>query len=159
MKETLVQYKKPIAALVFIGLAILAYVFRNEWLAWFKPNPVVSTKNSENQNTQPPTSNSNSSTNSTSSTFINKDLTLSKGSHNNEVRALQRLMNEHHKYMTDQGILAPPMPILEVDGVFGTKTEEMLNFMTGKNTSSINQFTNFINGQKATNTSIYTYTW
>ena len=84
---------------------------------------------------------------------------MSKGSNNNEVRELQRLMNEYHKYMTNQGILAPPMPTLVVDGVFGAKTEEMLNFMIGKNTSSINQFTSFVNGQKAAGSNIYTYTW
>lgn len=157
MKETIVQYKKPLTALVFIGALILAYIFRDKWLAWFKPNATLDTTNQDQ-----PNNNNNNTSNSNpppSNTPLNKDLVLSKGSNNQEVRELQRLMNEHHQYLTNQGVLPPPMPLLVVDGAFGAKTEAMLSFMMGKNSASIKQFTAFVQAQKDAATSIYQYTW
>lgn len=63
-------------------------------------------------NTTPSGSGSGSNTSNASPTFP-----LKKGSKGEEVKALQKALNKY---------VAPPMALLEVDGDFGSKTENLL---------------------------------
>lgn len=63
--------------------------------------------------------------------------TLAIGSTGDEVKALQQLLNT----------MPPLIPVLAVDGNFGTRTEAKLNAVTGAKAATLQQLIDFINNK------------
>ncbi|WP_052599929.1 peptidoglycan-binding protein [Aureispira sp. CCB-QB1] len=105
MKEKLIQYQKPLLAVGLLVLLLVLYFYRHRLfkgtlLAGAKPTVVNSTSNSF---TAP------------------QAVILKKGSQGEQVRQLQQLLNQEHQKHAPTFI-----PLLEEDGIFGDRTEQML---------------------------------
>lgn len=107
MKDKIIQYQKPLLAGGLLVLLLLLYFYRHQifkgTLSSGSKAPAVNT--GSNSSTAPSTENT----------------ILQKGSQGEQVRQLQILLNEEHKKHTPTFI-----PLLETDGIFGDKTEQML---------------------------------
>ena len=69
---------------------------------------------------------------------IDRNKVLQYGATGASVKELQRLINEHHNANRNQVQLVPYELLVE-DGVFGEKTEALLNHYTQTKSISINQ--------------------
>ena len=117
MKETIVKYKKPIAAGVLILVLVLGYFYRDKWMGLFKKEEAAS----DGGSTSPSSGNSSGSSSGSSSTTIDKNKILKQGDRGEYVKELQRLLNE------DAEKNHPTFFVLfVVEGVFCPKTELLL---------------------------------
>ncbi len=124
MKEKLIQYRKPLLAAGLLVLLLVLYFYRHKIfkksLAPTTPTPAV--------NGSPNSSNSSQET------------ILQKGSKGEQVRQLQFLLNQEHRKHAPTFI-----PLLEEDGIFGEKTEQMLFRYTKQNSITLQQFKSKLN--------------
>ena len=104
MKEKLIQYQKPLLAVGLLVLLLVLYFYRHRL---FKGTLLTGAK---------PTVNSNSNSSTAPQAVI-----LKKGSQGEQVRQLQQLLNQEHQKHAPTFI-----PLLEEDGIFGDRTEQML---------------------------------
>ncbi|WMX17139.1 hypothetical protein [Aureispira sp. CCB-E] len=102
MKEKLIQYQKPLLAVGLLVLLFVLYFYRHRL---FKGTLLTGSK---------PTVNSTSAT-------APQAAILKKGSQGEQVRQLQQLLNQEHQKHAPTFI-----PLLEEDGIFGDRTEQML---------------------------------
>ena len=131
MKDTAVKYKKPLIAIVLLGLLLLGYFTRDKWMSIF-------TKDSE---TSPGTGTNTTTTNAaivanTYDVTIDKNTVLKRGDNNESVKELQRLMNQD----LQKNHTPTLKEYLVVDGAFGALTEARLEFLVQQKSISINQF-------------------
>jgi hypothetical protein len=121
MKEKLIQYQKPLLAAGLLVLLLVLYFYRHKifkgTLLSGSTVPVV-----------------NSTGSSSSTPAATENTILKKGSKGEQVRQLQILLNEEHKKNTPTFI-----PLLETDGIFGDKTEQMLLKYTNQSSISLAQ--------------------
>ncbi|BDS12391.1 peptidoglycan-binding domain-containing protein [Aureispira anguillae] len=119
MKDKLNQYQKPLIAAGLLGLLLVLYFYRHKIFAGLpgktSPTPAI-----------------NNGSNSTTSTST--DPILKMGSRGENVKKLQKLLNDTHKKHTPTFI-----PLLVEDGVFGTKTEQMLFKYTNQKSITLTQ--------------------
>jgi hypothetical protein len=120
MREKLSQYQKPLLAAGLLALLLVLYFYRHKI---FKGTLLSGSTAAVN-----PGYNSSNTSTSTENTV------LKKGSKGEQVRQLQLLLNEEHRKHTPTFI-----PLLEEDGVFGTKTEQMLVKYTSQSSISLAQ--------------------
>lgn len=118
MKEKLIQYRKPLLAGGLLVLLLVLYFYRHKIF-----------KKSFSPTTKTPAVNNNSSTSNTADKSL-----LQKGSKGQQVRQLQILLNDEHKKHTPTFI-----PLLVEDGIFGTKTEQMLVKYTTQSSITLEQ--------------------
>ncbi|WMX16327.1 MULTISPECIES: peptidoglycan-binding protein [unclassified Aureispira] len=104
MKEKLIQYQKPLLAVGLLVLLLVLYFYRHRL---FKGTLLTGSK---------PTAVSNNTTTSNPESLL-----LKKGSQGEQVRQLQQLLNQEHQKHAPTFI-----PLLEEDGIFGDRTEQML---------------------------------
>lgn len=120
MKKTLKKHQPALFVGVVFVLVLLAY-FKQDSIKAFFSKPKTSPSKSSS------TGNKKTSTNS-------KDSILSQGSKGEQVRKLQKLLNDRHRQS------APTLkPYLVEDGVFGAKTESMLKKYTNQTSITLNQ--------------------
>lgn len=98
---------------IYIAIAVIVLVVFALWLA----KKLVNKSNSgitpsESTNTETPTT-----------VITDAPFPLKIGSRGDNVKCLQRFLNAHN----DSGILAP----LQIDGIFGSKTQNMLSTLYG----------------------------
>lgn len=118
------EYKKPMMAVALFALLLIGYFTRNKWIPLFTSGKVTPSSGTEG----------NKPTTKSTSTTLDKDRLLKKGDQGKEVKELQIILNEKHKANPHQ-----ILPLLETDGIFGAKTETMLEKWTGKKSLSITQ--------------------
>lgn len=123
MKKTLKKHQPALFVGVVFVLVLLAY-FKQDSIKAFFSKPKTSPSKSSS------TGNKKTSTQTTNS----KDSILSQGSKGEQVRKLQKLLNDRHRQS------APTLkPYLVEDGVFGAKTESMLKKYTNQTSITLNQ--------------------
>lgn len=108
-------------AVALFALLLVGYFTRDQWMALFQKGEVVPSNTNPGANNQPTTS-------------VDKTRILKRGDRGASVKELQRLLNEKHRNNLPQNT-----PLLVEDGIFGSKTEQMLFKWTGKTSISIQQ--------------------
>lgn len=128
MKKILKKNKSLIITGLVLIAVILAYFKRESIKTFFSKSKPSSPLNVSTATASP-------STTPTTPIVPNEDdVLLKKGSSGLKVKELQVLMNN--------SVLAvnPNNPTLATDGNFGAKTEDRLEFLTGRKSISINQY-------------------
>lgn len=122
MKKTLKKHQPALLVGVVFVLVLLAYFKQDSIKAFFSKSKTSPSKSSS-------TGKQKTSTQTTNS----KDSILSQGSKGEQVRKLQKLLNDRHRQS------ASKIPPLVEDGVFGAKTESMLKKYTNQTSITLNQ--------------------
>lgn len=121
MKEKLIQYQKPLLAAGLLVLLLVLYFYRHKI---FKGTLLSGSS----------TTAVNTGSSASSSPTATENTLLQKGNKGEQVRQLQLLLNEKHKKNTPTFI-----PLLETDGIFGDKTEQMLLKYTNQSSITLAQ--------------------
>ena len=128
MKNKLIPYKKPLIVTALLGGVLVLYFYRNKIAKQFQKSKAAIATNTTNSTTTAnvstlPAIDSNSAS-----------ILLQKGSTGLAVKHLQKLLNRVHKKHTPTLV-----PLLKEDGIFGSKTEAMLERYTHKINTTIKQ--------------------
>lgn len=132
-----------------VGIIILIiYLTRNKWMNLLNTSSASLSADTSNAGSATGASNNTStgSNASTSSGITSYHITLKKGDRGEAVKELQRELNQEHTNRMIYGI-APIVPNLTVDGIFGPRTEELLDRFVGKKTASVNYVKNYLANQ------------
>lgn len=120
MKKSLKKHQQALLIGLVLILLIITYFKREDIKAFFDKSPQPYKPNSVEKT---PTTSNNSNL-------------LQRGSTGEQVRKLQVILNDHHRQHKPTFI-----PLLTEDGVFGSKTESMLEKYTGKTAITLSQLT------------------
>lgn len=138
-----------------VGIIILIiYLTKDKWMGLLNASSAslgTDTSNGASSSTSGSTTGASSNTgagsnSSTSPGIASYHTTLKRGDRGEAVKELQRELNQEHTNRTLYGI-APILDKLTVDGIFGAKTEELLERFVGKKTASVNYVKNYFANQ------------
>jgi peptidoglycan hydrolase-like protein with peptidoglycan-binding domain len=122
------KHKKTLGIVLILLLFGIGYLKRDTIKGWLGISSTATLPNGNSTNTG---TNSSTTTNSRSQV-------LKRGDSGAAVKELQRLLNQHHKANRNHIQLIPYELLIE-DGIFGSKTEALLNHYTKMKSISVNQ--------------------
>jgi peptidoglycan hydrolase-like protein with peptidoglycan-binding domain len=123
-----------------MALGIVAIIFVLGVLIWKKDaiSEALGIKSNASTNNNQTGNTSTSSQGNAVNLTIDRNKILKYGDTGASVKELQRLLNQHHKSNRNQVELVPYESLVE-DGIFGKKTEGLLEHYTQTKSISINQ--------------------